>query len=185
LNEVRIRAATLADAAAIAQVHVRAWHETYRGLVPEEMLAALSVELNTHMWTDILARGAEATTVIVAEHADEHAGEHLVAIVGFGSAGPARDEKLGTEGEVSAIYLLDAVKRRGIGRALFAGLLRALAARGHRSAGLWVLVSNDAARRFYETVGGRPGATRVIEHTGAVLHEVAYVWGDLAAFEQS
>jgi len=189
LNEVHIRAATPAEAAAIAKVHVQAWHETYRGLVPAELLAMLSVERNTRMWRDIIGLGAEATTVLVAEHADERADEHaderLGAIVGFGAAGSARDAALGTAGEVTAIYLLDEVKRRGIGRALFAGLLRALAARGHRSAGLWVLASNMQARRFYETLGGRPGATREFEHTGAVLHEVAYVWDDLAAFEQS
>ena len=82
---------------------------------------------------------------------------------------------------MTAIYLLDAVKRRGLGRALFEALMRALAARGHRSAGLWVLAGNATARRFYEAVGGRIGATRDVERDLALLHEVAYVWDDLAS----
>ena len=83
---------------------------------------------------------------------------------------------------MTAIYLLDRVKRRGIGRALFAGLDARARERGHRSAGLWVLASNVEARRFYEGVGGRVSVTREDEHSAATLHEIAYVWDDLAAY---
>ena len=71
-----------------------------------------------------------------------HVVETPADIVGFGSAGAARDALLGTTGEVTAIYLLDSVKRHGLGRMLFTSLMRALAGRGHASAGLWVLVDN-------------------------------------------
>jgi len=183
---VRIRAAALADAPGIAEVHVQAWHEAYRELVPEEMLAALSVAENTRMWRDILA--SPNAIVLVAEWADlvdagaaADDGTQPHALAGFGAAGPARDRALGTSGEVTAIYLLEAVKRRGFGRALFAGLTRALAERGHRSAGAWVLAGNTPARKFYAALGGRAGATRTLAHVSAELEEVAYVWPDLYA----
>ena len=39
-----IRVAGVADAAAIAAVHVEAWRETYVGIVPVQVLAGLSVD---------------------------------------------------------------------------------------------------------------------------------------------
>jgi L-amino acid N-acyltransferase YncA len=127
------------------------------------------------MWTAILDSGEAVVQVVEAG----------TEIVGFGSAGKARDARLGTPGEVSSIYLLDRVKRRGIGRALLTSLLRALAGRGHASAGLWVLAGNQATRRFYEALGGRAGGTRVVEGSHGEMHEVAYVWDDLARFTKA
>jgi ribosomal protein S18 acetylase RimI-like enzyme len=198
LNGIHIRPAILADAPDIAQVHVQAWHETFRGVVPNEMLAALSVTYNTHMWHEILR--ASDTTVVVAQrtgsaHAtttssatapavSTSAPDTVVAdpltIVGFGSAGPARERNLGADGEITALYLVHAVKRCGLGRALFSHLIEALAKRGHRSVGAWVLCDNGQARHFYEAMGGQRRITREIAHSAAMLEEVAYVWPDLA-----
>jgi len=173
LNDFRIRAATPADACAIARVHVQAWQETYRGLVPDAMLDALSVKRNTGMWETIIGQGEPTITQVLEAHD---------GIIGFGSAGKARDAKLAASGEVTSIYLLDRVKRRGLGRALFGSLLGALAARGHASAGLWVLVENHGTRRFYEALGGRVGSERILPHRHGDLDEIAYVWDDLERF---
>jgi ribosomal protein S18 acetylase RimI-like enzyme len=164
-----------ADAGAIARVHVQAWFESYRGLVPDDVIAALSVERNAQMWATILDDDAAASIVRVVEDDD--------SIVGFGSACAARSPALGASGEVTSIYLLNVIKRQGIGRRLFTGLLTSLAARGHTSVGLWVLVNNQGTRRFYEALGGRPGATRDLNNGPAVLHEIAYVWDDLSGFK--
>jgi ribosomal protein S18 acetylase RimI-like enzyme len=171
LSEPRIRAATAADAQEIACVHVQAWRESYRDLMPAAMLASLSVERSARMWTDILA--GEAIVKIV---------EAPSGIVGFGSAGVARDALLGTTGEITSIYLLEHAKRRGIGRTLLTSLMRALVRGGHASAGLWVLIDNHGTRRFYQALGGQPGETRVIRRDDADLHEIAYVWSNLARF---
>ena len=42
LGSIRVRPATLEDSSSIGEVHVTAWKETYRGMVPDSMLAALS-----------------------------------------------------------------------------------------------------------------------------------------------
>jgi hypothetical protein len=39
-----IRAATVADATAIGEVHVRSWQAAYAGLIPADFLARLSAE---------------------------------------------------------------------------------------------------------------------------------------------
>jgi ribosomal protein S18 acetylase RimI-like enzyme len=178
LSAPRIRAALPADAHAIARVHVQAWLETYRGLVPDAMLDALSVDRNAGMWEAALGHeqlGHE-------QHGVVQVAETEAGIVGFGSAGKTRDAKLGTSGEVSSIYLLDHSKRRGIGRTLFGSLLRALAERGHTSVGLWVLVANAPTRRFYEALGGRIGPERIRQNDLGDLNEIAYLWDDLARF---
>jgi len=51
---VMVRRATPADAAGIARVHVDAWRATYRGIVPDEHLDALSYEGRQGMWSRIL-----------------------------------------------------------------------------------------------------------------------------------
>ena len=107
------------------------------------------------------------------------------AVCGFGSGGKVRWTGLTTDGEISALYLLDAIKRRGVGRRLFRRLVRQLAAQGLRTAGLWVLTENAPARRFYEAMGGRTGETRVERRGELVLDEIAYLWDDLAGMATS
>jgi ribosomal protein S18 acetylase RimI-like enzyme len=169
-----IRRAGPADLAGIARVHVQAWCESYPELLPQAAIDARSIETRIGQWRGTLAEPNGPTFVFVAERDG--------AICGFGSAGNIRWTGLSTGSEVSALYLLDAVKRRGIGRMLFVRLLGELAARGFTSTGLWVLTQNEPARRFYEAMGGRAGATRVQHHGEYPLDEIAYVWDDLGAF---
>ena len=49
-----VRAATPADAAAIAGVHVRSWQAAYRGIVPDEVLDGLSLPDREQRWRSIL-----------------------------------------------------------------------------------------------------------------------------------
>jgi ribosomal protein S18 acetylase RimI-like enzyme len=182
VNEVRIRAAIPGDAQAIARVHVEAWRESYRGLIPDQVIEALSIHRNAGMWAAILA-GGDSSIV----HAVERLGvaADAVELVGFGSATDTRSPELGASGEITAIYLLESVKRRGIGRMLLKGLLGALAERGHRSAGLWVLADNHGTRRFYEALGGRAGPPRLVTNGPTDMHEIAYIWNDLSSFAPS
>jgi hypothetical protein len=56
-----------------------------------------------------------------------------------------------------------------------------LAGRGFRSLIIWVLKDNPA-RGFYERLGGRLAAEKVVEIGGRQLVDVAYVWPDLRLF---
>jgi GNAT superfamily N-acetyltransferase len=168
-----IRPARLTDAEAIAQVHVQAWRETYRGLVPDSLLAGLSVEVRVRAWSDMIGAEDEAPAIFVAE---QHG-----AIVGFASARVAHDALLATDGELTSIYLLDGHKRRGTGRLLFAQIVAWLRERGCTSLGLWVLDTNTGARGFYAALGGRMGPRKTDERPDVTLHEVAYVWDDIVA----
>jgi len=62
------------------------------------------------------------------------------------------------------MYLLDRVKRHGLGRELFARARAWLTARGVTSMSVWVLEGNTAARGFYEALAAvrRGGANRAV-----------------------
>jgi GNAT superfamily N-acetyltransferase len=63
----------------------------------------------------------------------------------------------------------------GYGRALFTSAVRGLKGAGFSDATLWVLATNDQARRFYEIAGWRPdGAIKVEECGQVLLNEARY-----------
>jgi len=158
-----IRAAVVADARAIADIHVRCWQHAYRGLLPADHLDALSSEQRAGRWRALLGSGAP-TWVYTRDG----------AIAGFVSAGPARGEPEGV-GEVYAIYLEPAMIGLGLGRALMTHAVGQLRASGFEQAILWVLESNALGRRFYEAAGWRADGAAKDERIGAAeVREVRY-----------
>ena len=169
---VHIREATVADAAAIARVHVDSWRTTYPGIVPDEYLASLDIEEREGRWRAIL-RAVSQDFRYVAESQD---GE----IVGFGGGGPERSNDPVYRGELYAIYLLEESQRRGIGRLLTAAVVRRLVGSSMRSMITWALAENMPTRRFYEALGGEYVREQDITIGGASLVEVAYGWKDIS-----
>ncbi|MCU4178011.1 GNAT family N-acetyltransferase [Bosea sp. BH3] len=171
-----IRIATPEDARAIAQVHVASWRESYDGLVPEPMLATLSVEAREHSWRAMLADLAASghTAILVAE--DDG------AIVGFAACGRQREAGLAAQGyaaEIGSIYVLQRCQRRQLGTRLMHAAFGALAEAGFEGASLWVLRDNAPARHFYERLGGNLIGQKADQRGSVVLPEVAYGWRDL------
>jgi len=165
---VRLRRAEPDDAQGIAEVHVGTWRDAYRGLVPDELLAALSVERRKGFWQREIELAVSDHRPWIATCEE--------TIVGFAHAGISRDDAApGTTGEVYAIYVDPACWNRGIGRDLLDHAVRDLQAHGFGRATLWVLRENARARDFYEKQGWRPdGTERHEERLGSMLSEVRY-----------
>jgi ribosomal protein S18 acetylase RimI-like enzyme len=166
----RVEPAMETDVEAIARVHVQGWRESYKDLLSPASLAGLSVEERARMWRSTFTEPNPRALLLIGRAAN---GE----IVGFASGGPTRSgdsELLDTAAEIYAIYLLDKVKRQGLGRRLMAGLFDHLTGQGFASAGLWVLQDNLSARRFYERLGGKPGPGQELELRGQTVTEIAY-----------
>jgi L-amino acid N-acyltransferase YncA len=166
-----IREARSEDAPAIARVHIRSWQQAYRGQLPDAFLAALDagLERRTRNWAaQIAGAGQGGRRVLVAEQDTS-----LVGFVAFGPAeGEAQELNLG---EVYAIYLDPAHWSRGYGRSLFQAAIDGMRAAGFKEAVLWVLDSNQRARRFYEIAGWKAdGQSKTEERGEAVLNEVRY-----------
>jgi ribosomal protein S18 acetylase RimI-like enzyme len=162
-----IRTACVADARAIADVHVATWRSAYAGLLPDHVLAGLDVAEWADRWRGKLAAPAEGTFVLVFEQDGR--------VVGFVSGGPIRDQFPG--GEVYAIYVDPACQGRGAGSRLLAAAARHLAEAQFTDASLWVLAGNRPARRFYESQGWHGDGTEQpwLQPGGTSVMEVRYV----------
>jgi ribosomal protein S18 acetylase RimI-like enzyme len=165
---VELRDATPADARAIAGVLVRSWRAAYRGLLPDDVLADLSVSDRERFWSDILTARPAHTRIVVAAIED--------AVVGFAATGPPLvpdDRADPTLGDLYALYLDPDVWCRGIGARLHAAALDRLRSCGFTHAGLWVLDTNERASRFYIRHGWTDTGRTQVDHgpAGTELHE--------------
>jgi ribosomal protein S18 acetylase RimI-like enzyme len=166
VEKLDVRRAIRDDAGAIAEVHVLGWKWAYRGAMPDAFLDALSPEQREEGWQRTLDRPDRP--VFVAERGGK--------VVGFVASGPAEEDSVDlSRGQVFALYLDPAVVGTGVGRALLSRAVEDLRQRGYGQAVLWVLGTNDRARRFYEAAGWRAdGEQRTETWAGLSLDEVRY-----------
>jgi ribosomal protein S18 acetylase RimI-like enzyme len=147
-------------------VHVESWRIAYRGLLPDDILADLSVPDREQTWRKILADPPPRTAVLLATCG--------AAVVGFAAVGPDGDPPAGPErGELYAIYLRPDQQRLGIGTQLHNAAIDRLRSLGFTSATLWVLDGNEAALGLYHRAAPRPpaagGLTPPWRHIGVYL----------------
>lgn len=166
-----VREANIVDAPKIARVQVNTWRTAYRGIVPSDYLASLSYEKRESSWVQILSSAAKDSHFVYVV-ADE-----LGQIVGFASGGRERTGDTAYNGELSAIYVLNAYQRRGIGLSLALAVVDRLAMAGMRSMLVWVLKDNPSCR-FYQALGGLKVHEKQVEIGEVVLDEIAYGWTD-------
>jgi ribosomal protein S18 acetylase RimI-like enzyme len=160
-----VRPASVADAAAMGRLHVRAWQAAYRGHMPDAYLDGLRPEERAAGWERALGRERARGAILVVERAGE--------VVGFANLGPAGDPE--GAGELYAINVDPDHWGTGAGRALLEAAQAELARLGFDETVLWVLPANARARRFYEAAGWVPdGAERVDEVLGVTVPEVRY-----------
>ena len=156
---MRLRPATVADAAAIAEVHVRAWQTAFRGIVSDDRLDAMRVERGVNRFRQKLAPAQSANQrFVVAE-----SGDTVLGFVGFGTTRD-EDEDPTRTAEVRGLYVHPEHWRRGVGRRLLHAAVAELAADGFETVTLWTLADSEASRAFYEALGWRTdGAVRAWE----------------------
>lgn len=162
-----VRRAELADAPAIARIHVQSWRETYAGLISADFLdRATSDSARRHReksWQATISQQRE--DVFVAEQGGE--------VVAFASVGPARDHP-GYASELMTLYALRRVQGQGIGQALLRAVIGQVQVEGGSNLALWVLSSNPT-RQWYAAQGAREAGEKV---DGELL-EVRLVWDRL------
>jgi GNAT superfamily N-acetyltransferase len=162
---VTVRPATVADAAAIGRLHVRAWQAAYRGHMPDTYLDGLRAEERAAYWERALRRQDRRGVILVAEQAGE--------VIGFATAGPSPDPE--GAGELFAINLDPDHWGTGAGRVLLEAAQEELDRMGFAESVLWVLTGNARARRFYERAGWTAdGTERRDEVFGVTVAEVRY-----------
>jgi len=143
---VRIREGEPKDAEAIAGIHVRSWQEAYRGQLTDDYLDGLTVKDRLELHRYALEQPPPEYRMWVAEDGGR--------ILGFAVTGRSEDADADERtGELYAIYLEPERVGTGLGRTLFEHAIGDLRERGYRTVTLWVLQTNERARRFYEVAG--------------------------------
>jgi ribosomal protein S18 acetylase RimI-like enzyme len=171
-GELTIRPAVAGDAAAMAEVHVACWRETYAGMIPDRVLAMLDVEARRHMWKRAI-RQAGSDTFVCVRALDG-------TIAGFAECGPRRDVPEDYDAEVLAIYLLQLVQGRGVGRTLMRVMAEAMLERGGRSMALRVACQSEGARAFYERLGGTDAGKPSHQVDDYKIVTTVYGWPDVS-----
>ncbi len=166
---MHIRRADLDDAQRIAEVHVRSWKAAFPGLLPQDYLDALAPEDRLAEWQDALGPGRWPVVLVAEDDGNQ--------LLGFATVGPTRDRDADPEtvGELYTIYLEPPSFGGGVGAALLEEAVAALTEGRFGRATLWVLHSNDRARRFYEHHGwAADGATKEHDWVAFTATDVRY-----------
>jgi GNAT superfamily N-acetyltransferase len=168
----RIRRATVADARAIAEIGVLGWQAAYRDILPDDLLASLSVAPREVAWRSILESDPEGAAPAWVAEGDGR-------VVGFLSSGPPRDDDVPLPAaEIYAIYVVPEAWRRGAGRALLNTAVDHWRTRSAATLALWVLEANARGRAFYDALGWQAdGRRQEIDLGGLATPEVRYRLG--------
>ena len=143
----RVRVAGLADSEAIADLHAWSWRLNYRGAFTDAYLDGPIVAERRRVWKDRLAEPAPGQTVILAEQAG--------SLLGFVCSFADHDRTWGSL--IDNLHVTEAHKGQGLGRSLMRETARKLVETApHRPVYLHVVETNQAARGFYDRLGGRP-----------------------------
>ncbi|HXM39272.1 MAG TPA: GNAT family N-acetyltransferase [Gemmatimonadales bacterium] len=162
---MKLRRATLADAAAVGRIHVESWNVAYRGIMPDDVIARTDLTYRTKFWGERIA-DPEWPVFVITEEGD---------IVAFCQMIPSRDpdDDATRVGHITSLHVLPHLRGRGHGRALVDHVLAEFRRRGFAELTLWVLEENRTARQFYEKYGFRlDGGTRTYPKTA--VPEVRY-----------
>jgi ribosomal protein S18 acetylase RimI-like enzyme len=160
-----IRRAGLADAETVARIHVESWNVTYRGIMPDEVIARTDLAYRTAFWAERLADG-EWPVLLLEEHGQAVAFCQMIPT-------PDHDDDPRTVGHITSLHVLPPLRGRGYGRALLERAFAEFGDRGFAAVTLWVLQNNRTARAFYERSGFTPdGATKA--YPGTTVPEVRY-----------
>jgi GNAT superfamily N-acetyltransferase len=147
--ETAIRPPTIHDAAALADLTGRAFHFTYRGIVPDPVLDDWIAEAPA-MWRDVLEQRAPdgPSRIWLAERNGQ--------VVGYATTSPAKDTWLPPPdgaGEVTNLYLDPSVIGTGAGRLVFEHAVEDLRERGFDPLVVWAFRDNPRAAAFYPRMG--------------------------------
>ncbi|WP_255770033.1 GNAT family N-acetyltransferase [Pseudarthrobacter sulfonivorans] len=130
----------------LAEVHVRCWQETYRGMLSDAFLAAVDPAGRLALWKQLLDRPEPAEVWVACDDG---------MVIGFAGARrlPAPGSPEGhpppSSGDLElwGMYLLESHQGLGLGRRLLEAAL------GTAPASLWVAADNARAIGFYRRLG--------------------------------
>jgi GNAT superfamily N-acetyltransferase len=169
-GELVVREARPGDARALAEVSVASRRWSYRDLLAEADLEALSVEETAADFAEGLAELPLGAAVFVAELTGH--------VVGYAYVLPSPDADVPARtSDLGSLYVTEDVAGKGVAQALMEATVDHARAAGHGLLTIWVRRENGRARRFYEKYGLQlDGADRSRPHDvlPTEMHEIRY-----------
>lgn len=172
MTDISLRPATLADAPAIARLHLASWRRAYRDLAPREAFEAMDEALRVRRWTAMLTEPLAQQAVVVAEQDGR--------LAGVGMAAAPSQTEFGARGEIRSLYLDPGFQRQGLGRRLMLALAEQVGAWGYEGAALGVVVGNKPAMAFYEALGGRVAGKYIDRGPLWRSDNLIFVWDEVS-----
>lgn len=172
IRRIEIRPAEPDDVMMMASVLVESWRSTFRGLIADAYLDAMTVEDQAIK----LARRMRVAGVfhtVAVDMAEER-------VIGLASYGRARGMPPAFDRELYTLYLLHAFQGAGIGSALVRAVAGHCRETGASSLFAWVLAGNPN-RVFYERLGAQAVGEGSVSVGRQRLDQIAYRWNDLTA----
>jgi len=168
-QDVIIRRSAVGDAAEIANVHLNSWREAYKTILPENFLNDLPLTFKRRKsWWEKCLSEPDQHVIIVAESNS--------GIVGFASFQNARDKEFLGFAELSAIYMFEKFKGRGLGFQMLNQGMQTMKKRNFEKCYCWVLKNNPTIK-FYEKTGAKFNELVKQDKIGEqVVEEFCYVW---------
>jgi GNAT superfamily N-acetyltransferase len=168
---IQYRQPTEHDIDEISRLHVLCWQQAYAGILPEEYLKTLSIHDRAEGWRNTINDPEVFKLIACADH----------RIVGFVSAGPARDDAITHgDGEIYTIYNHRDFYRRGIGRNFLARAAEFWLTRSGRSLVVLFIAANAQAELFYSSLGGHHVHESVFDIAGITIGEKGRAFVNLA-----
>ena len=147
---MRIREATVTDAATIASLHAESWRSAYRGILTDKFLDNDVHRERLALWQERFALAQARSThqpkmfVLLAEQDSRPAGFASIFVEDDPTYGSLLDN----------LHVSPEITRQGTGRQLLSECARRLLTDGSRAGlYLWVIDKNRNAQKFYEKAG--------------------------------
>ena len=168
-----IRAAGMADALAIAQLHTRSWQTAYRGILSDDFLQGPLSENRRVLWHERLAESERTDQVVLV---DEQGG----ALRGFACAYLDADPEW--DCLLDNLHVVPDLKGQGLGRQLMTAVAEQVwRSNPHGRLHLRAYEQNLAARRFYERLGGAVTLRHAeLAPDGTQVNALRYCWSELS-----
>ncbi|MDF2577303.1 MAG: putative acetyltransferase [Chlamydiales bacterium] len=175
-----IRKGTVEDALQIAQVHIKAWQESYIGLIDFSYLNQLNYEARLQKHEKRLQEHTVAYFVAIFED----------QVIGFCSGAPfkihsnqnisnPKELENVVKGEIDNLYILKQFHRQGLGKALFLQAVQWFKEHDLFPFVVWALADNLSARAFYKSQGGIISANAIASIGSKSYPEIAYIFNSV------
>lgn len=164
-----IRKARVEEAEKITDINIKEWWSTYKGLIPDDVIAKIQVKDQARI---------DRTKKAIKEKNNTFVAEVDGKVVGFSSYGKSKNENYPDSGEIYTCYILDKYHGMKIGRMLADEVMEELIKEGYETMITRCLVGNPF-NAWHKALNGIFVGNSIIDMRGYELEDNVYYHEDI------